>query len=192
MGQFPSSWSIAFIIFFAKYLIWSWWMFSFSTLMMLFHCILPVAVSKLAVILNTLPFKQSVFLFGYFMIFSFCLCSLLPLWYWFLLIYPVCNTLAFLNLYWCFSTFVKISIITLKIASALFSSFSLYAAAMEYKLNCHLVCIFQTLFFITTSLYFCAALWIFIYIYIWEFTISVFNYSSLLISFIDFLMSFYF
>ena len=61
LGHFPSSWSINFIIFFAKYLIWSWWMFSFSTLMMLFHCILPVAVSKLAVILNTLPFKQSVF-----------------------------------------------------------------------------------------------------------------------------------
>ena len=82
LDHFPFAWSTPLRIFFASYLIWGWWLFPFSILMILFHCILPTAaVGTLAASLIILLLKQLVCCVWLFQDFSLCLCfTLMAMW----------------------------------------------------------------------------------------------------------------
>lgn len=141
LGHFPFSWGIALCNFFARYLVWGWWIFSFSTLMMLFFdLILPVAISKLAISLNTLTFRLSVFFCLAVLLFSLFVCVFTVTMVWL-------DMNFFLNLFllgkhwpsWIccgdFQLLWKSLSLLLKLFLLYFFFFPLYATAVEYKLD---------------------------------------------------------
>lgn len=82
--------------------------------MMLFHCILLIAAVKIAVSLIILPFKPICVCCFAILRFSLCFCLFFYFYgdvigYGFPFIYCIWNALAFLNLYWWFSTSLKMS-----------------------------------------------------------------------------------
>lgn len=183
IGSLPFFLRYSLCNFFARYLVWGWWIFSFSTLMMLFHLILPVAISKLAISLNTLTFRLSVFFHLAVLLFLLFVCV-------FHCHYGVIGYEFFFNLFllgkhwpsWIccgdFQCLWKFLSLLLK----LFLLYFFFFPFMQLQWNINW----------TWSLYFKSVVYIHIFVFVWwpldcfkknlyklEFTISVLKYSNL-------------